>query len=41
MFYLEIFSFNFFLKYTMFLFIFLDFSFRLNDLLSKTKSGLF
>lgn len=34
-------SLNFFLKYTMLLFIFLDVSFPLNDLLSKTKTGFF
>lgn len=34
-------SLNFFLKYAMLLFIFLDFSFPLNDLLSKNKTGLF
>lgn len=34
-------SLNFFLKYTMLWFIFLDFSFPLNVLLSKAKTGLF
>lgn len=33
-------SLNFFLKYTMLLFMFFDFSFPLNDLLSKTETGL-